>query len=220
MRRSKTTPLILFEPTQKGFHFNLRSWQPDVLRLVLEAYPSAAAEKDSTGNLPLHTAVEHGACVKVVDMLLKAYPDAARERGKCHQFPVPMFSDAAPKQNEHSTGDLPLHTICRGPTQTGFDFNLRSWQPDFLRLVLEAFPAAAAEKDSTGNLPLHTAVEHDACVKVVDMLLKAYPDAARERNTDHEFPLFLTDYCRAGCKGAPSEVAQTLINAYPAAVDW
>jgi hypothetical protein len=74
--------------------------------------------------------------------------------------------------------------------------------------------------DSRGNLPLHVAVEHGACVEVVDMLLKAYPDAARERNTDHEFPLFLTDYCRAGCKGAPSEEAPMLINAYPAAVDW
>jgi ankyrin repeat protein len=57
-------------------------------------------------------------------------------------------------------------------------------------MVLDTYPAAAAEKDFKGCLPLHIAVECGSCVEVVDMLLKAHADAARERNTDQEFPLF------------------------------
>ena len=191
------------------------SLQPDVVRMVLDAFPAAAAEKDSKGNLPLHVAIDlprHfavnvGACVEVwdmlfaardgnksievVEMLLKAYPDAARERNRCEL--------------------LPLHVACECPHG--------SMHPDVVRMVLDAYPAAAAEKDSTGNLPLHLATKHGACVEVVGMLLKAHRDAARERNTDQEFPLFCSDYCRAGCRGAPSGVAQMLIDAYPTAVD-
>ncbi len=47
-------------------------------------------------------------------------------------------------------------------------------------MLIDAYPAAAAEKDPEGNLPLHHAVLRGACVEVVDMLLKAHPEAARE----------------------------------------
>ncbi len=63
--------LRVVDQRKRALIFNLRSWQTEVLPFVLEACPAAAAEKDSTGNLPPRTAVEHGACVEVVDMLLK-----------------------------------------------------------------------------------------------------------------------------------------------------
>jgi hypothetical protein len=89
-----------------------------------------------------------------------------------------------------------------------------SLQPHVFRKVLNAYPAAAAEKDSNGNLPLQFATEHGACVEVVGMLLKAHTDAARERNTNQEFPLFALIIA-----GQAAGVAQMLIDACLTAVD-
>ncbi len=130
--------------------------------MLIDAYPAAAAEKDSAGNLPLHNAVSNGACVEVVDMLLKAHPEAAREKNKGQESPLHVVY----KMTKPST----LHVA-----------SFRKTVPSgVVQMLIDAYPAAAAEKDSAGNLPLHYAVWNGACVEVVDMLLKAHPEAARE----------------------------------------
>ena len=45
-------------------------------------------------------------------------------------------------------------------------------------MLLEAYPAATEVKDSNNKNPLHCALEQDASVEIVKMMLDAYPAAA------------------------------------------
>jgi ankyrin repeat protein len=94
-------------------------------RLLLQAHPAAAEEKDSQGRLPLHVAAEWCDSEECMRLLLQAYPAAAQERS--------------------SDGFFPLHLATRWErTSEGC-----------IRLLLQANPAAAEEKCPEGWLPLH-----------------------------------------------------------------
>ena len=58
-------------------HIALRQHaEPEVVRLVLAAYPRAAHEVDSSGWLPLHLALESSAPTEVISWVRAAYPEA------------------------------------------------------------------------------------------------------------------------------------------------
>lgn len=96
-------------------------------RLLLQAHPAAAKEKDSEGRLPLHVAAEWCDSEECMRLLLQAYPAAVRKRS--------------------SAGSLPLHLATRNYRQRTSE--------GCIRLLLQANPAAAEEKCPDGWLPLH-----------------------------------------------------------------
>lgn len=94
-------------------------------RLLLQAHPAAAEEKDSKGRLPLHVAAEWCDSEECMRLLLQAYPAAAQEKSP--------------------DGFLPLHLATRW----------KRTSEGCIRLLLQAYPAAAEEKCPDGWLPLH-----------------------------------------------------------------
>jgi ankyrin repeat protein len=175
-----------------------------VISELLKAYPEAAREKDEKGRVPLHVAVENNSNVAVILELLKAYPEAAREK------------DAG--------GNLPLHFAAR--------YNSNAV---VISELLKAYPEAAREKNEYGRLPLHAAFgkslheeSHLASSSVIISLsllnfktdaavilelLKAYPEAAREKDSDGCLALHF--YTR---KNSDAAVISELLKACPDAV--
>ena len=63
-----------------GFlHKSAQGTDPQIVKLILDAYPQAAAEVDHAGKLPLHCAAEWGRCQHIVKLILDAHPQAAAE---------------------------------------------------------------------------------------------------------------------------------------------
>jgi hypothetical protein len=117
----------------------------------------------------LHWAAANNSSAAVIVELLRAYPEADTAREK------------------DQDGDLPLHLALRNHSNAAFTVEL-----------LKAYPEAAREKDEYGNLPLHLAGNENSDAAfivelvvtesknsnaaVISELLKAYPEAAREKN--------------------------------------
>ena len=130
---------------------------------ILKSDPAAAEKIDKLGRLPIHIALSQ-CCVsfELIKDLIKAYPlGAALHDGE---------------------GFTPLHHAC----QAGVS------DVDIVKLLLETAPKSvqqyASVKGRKGPLPLHLALQSQAqsetTDEVVSMLLKEYPDAAREKNPD------------------------------------
>eukprot|EP00984_Skeletonema_dohrnii_P009005 scaffold3377_cov69-Skeletonema_dohrnii-CCMP3373.AAC.1 len=105
----------------------------DVILLLLEACPQAAAAKDDFKRLPLHGAI-NGYCgrmfsEKIIKALLNAHPGAASERD--------------PPRDPHARGggNLPLHDAVNKNASDGIILSL-----------LNAYPQAAAEEMKNGRL--------------------------------------------------------------------
>lgn len=69
----------------------------EVVRLLLQAYPVAASLRDTTANLPLNIALDHGAItsIEIVQMLIDSYPNSITEL--------------------NSSGRMPLHSVLYSP---------------------------------------------------------------------------------------------------------
>jgi ankyrin repeat protein len=161
-----------------------------VIELLLKAYPEAAREKNNTGYLPLHFAAmfcrHHNAAV--ISELLKAYPDAVLE--------------------ESESGQLPLH-IAAERSDAAVIVELLKAYPDG---ACQKVKSDKAEKEWIGALPLHLASNRNSSAEVIAVLLKAYPNAAREK-CSHSLPLHLAlqnSFCNAAF------IAE-LLKAYPGA---
>lgn len=94
----------------------------DVVRLLLQTCPQAARVRDTTSNLPLNIALDHGAVksVEVVQMLLDSYPASITDL--------------------NSAGRMPLHSVLRSP------------RPDVgvTRLLAKQYPAAITLESEEG----------------------------------------------------------------------
>ena len=105
------------------------------------------------------------------------------------------FKTAASKKNEN--GIFPLHYAA------GVTFN-----PEVVKLILDAHPEAAAEKDNYDSLPLHHAAECNKNLEVVKIILDAYPQAAAEKNIHGFLPKRYGDIYQTN-----TEVKQLLLTA-------
>eukprot|EP01048_Picozoa_sp_COSAG05_P020720 COSAG05_NODE_3600_length_1966_cov_29.942153_3_plen_99_part_00 len=54
--------------------------EPEVVKLVLAAFPQAAHAVDSSGWLPLHIAIENESAAEVVSLVREANPGAASQQ--------------------------------------------------------------------------------------------------------------------------------------------
>jgi hypothetical protein len=94
-----------------------------VVRLLLQAYPAAARLRDTTANLPLNIALDHGAVksVEVVKMLIDSYPSSISEL--------------------NSIGRMPIHSVLHSP------------HPDVgvARFLAQQYPAAITLESKAGR---------------------------------------------------------------------
>jgi len=216
-----------------------------VILELLKAYPEAVREKDRDGRLPLHYAAENNSNAAVISELLKAYPEAVREKKEDGRL---LLHDAA-RYNSNAAvisellkaypeavrekdrdGCLPLHYAARYNSNAAV-----------ISELLKAYPEAVREKNRDGRLPLHAAFGKSLSrsslpvliflnfltdkdfipnAAVILELLKAYPEAAREKDRDGRLPLHdaVLPLHDAAEKNSNAAVISELLKAYPEAV--
>lgn len=148
-------------------------------------------ERDKHGRTPLTIAICSNASISVVDLLLRANPKAA-------------------SVHDH-LGHLPLHLACGAAAGYGEE-EYDDQQVQLVRKLLAAFPEAATRESFNGRTALHAAMEARAPVQVVELLVKANPNAVLNKSCGLN-PLFV-----AIRFNAPVEVIQCLVRANPAAL--
>jgi ankyrin repeat protein len=124
---------------------------PDVVMMLIDAYPKGLHLKDRDGNLPIHSVLENPFSfpTSVVEKMLAVNPDSTKVKDK--------------------DGNTPLHSACECRTK-----NL----PKIVKLLLDADPQAVASKtkDKDGQLPIHSACNRSKIsTLVVAMLVEASP---------------------------------------------
>jgi ankyrin repeat protein/serine/threonine protein kinase len=174
---------------------------------VLKLFEGALKVKDSENMVPLHVAMMRGAPTEVVATLIYAGPDAIKYRN--NQGHTPFHSGIIPAvhvlQQRHPTcfqlqqmrnTSLPYRSSSQSNLNRG-----RSPLVDLLTVlnnleeILSYFPAAAEQKDASGNLPLlqycmtfNPSVIHlndeeqeeaaKAVTRTLEKIFRAYPPAA------------------------------------------
>jgi len=170
---------------------------PNLLRLLVAAFPEALLEKDEDGNLPIHIAsgssfesykihddnwggdfeANSGYQKTTIDILLEANPNLAK---------IP-----------DSEGRLPLElALDSGETCKARDNRWRPWEDGGIDSLLKAYPEAARFRSLvSGNLPLEVTLSMGSCRDWEDgvgALLRAYPEAAGMKNPKtRKYPLEL-----------------------------
>jgi len=172
----------------------------DGIRRILEEYPTLCAEKDSSGDLPIHKAVKHHASFDILECLVTCYPESlvARDCYYCtplhlvserdhHVFQLAVFEllaspDAARTYNIDRM--LPLHVYCCHVDNHALDFQI-------VRLLVELHPESVSFEDRNDNTPLHIAVQFatEDDIPAIRYLTQQFPDALTMNNIDGQMPL-------------------------------
>mmetsp|Transcript_23815 Transcript_23815/g.50639 ORF Transcript_23815/g.50639 Transcript_23815/m.50639 type:complete len:618 (-) Transcript_23815:659-2512(-) len=171
---------------------------PNLLRLLVVAFPDALTERDEDGNLPIHVAAggrfdsykidatweggfdaNSGYQKSTIDILLEANPVVATIADKDGRLPL----------------DLAIESESSGTVRYS-QHRWRPWEDGGIDSLLRSYPEAARIRNPvTGKLPLETALTR-GCYRDWDdgirALLEAYPEAAGLRNPlDGKSPLQL-----------------------------
>jgi hypothetical protein len=148
------------------------------LRMLLQSEPSLASDfiSDSQGetvfslvcsNVETASCIFHRDACHALHALLQASPSLASQR-------IPS-----------SFNRFPLHLLC-----------LANPKPRELRLVLDAYPDAAASGDSDGSLPIHALVSVTSYVDCIDMLSAVAPDSMSVHSRQGYYPLHIIGQSR------------------------
>jgi hypothetical protein len=126
----------------------------DTILAVLHGWVDAAKSKDKSGYLPLHLAVKHASSASAIVGIVQAWPEAT--------------------QHVDKNGDLPLHQALNFAAP-----------PEAVLEILNAWTVAAMLKNQENDkLPIHYAVLRKTDPRVVDALLRVYPQALDVKFTD------------------------------------
>ncbi|CAE7810951.1 unnamed protein product [Symbiodinium sp. CCMP2592] len=192
---------------------------PDMLHVLLTAWPAGAQARDSRGKLPLHAACGYEAgqnhCPKgslaVVQPLLQQWPDGvkvadtdgrvplhfAAERGDVEQVRLLLEHWPDGVKVADTDGRLPLH------------YAGMSGVFQLVQLLLQKWPSSEKVADlRPGYLPLHYA-SRGSDVELVQLLLQLWPDSVQVVGNDGWLPLHM-----AACCGS-LELVQLLLEHWP-----
>mmetsp|Transcript_15635 Transcript_15635/g.34552 ORF Transcript_15635/g.34552 Transcript_15635/m.34552 type:complete len:547 (-) Transcript_15635:159-1799(-) len=164
-------------------HYAARySGSTDLMHYLLQANPGSTKIKGDGNLVPLHCGLfnESHNRVAIVKTLLQADPSAASMINsdgdtalhtaavqECEAELVYALVSVSPEaaKYQNDIGQLPLHTACGSRKSLSI-----------VRLLLQSHPEGAKVFCTRGCLPAHTAAEH-GCARVLEEVLKAYPDA-------------------------------------------
>ena len=200
-------------------HFAVEDGCPvEIVRALLAADKTCARLISINGEMALHAALYHGQTHDVITLLLRSHAAAAKHASNAQWLPLhfALARDAAPETVRmvlaahrpaaaHVGGDLtPLHLAAeRG-------------NPDVVREIAAACPAAAHHYSSEVGLPLHFAAgSANACVEVVRSVLAVFPGAARRPDADGALPLHI-----AATSNRDISVVKLLLESYPSGLHY
>lgn len=209
---SLSTPLHVLVSRQ----FN-RAMQNEAIQLLLSS--EALEARDSFGNTPLHIAIKSILEPTEIDCLFLPFPEAARipdNEGRLplhsaiqNEYPEEQLMsllEAFPDAAKHTCGEdnlLPLHLAMKHRSGSTFTSSL-----------IECYSAAPTIESKTGSTALSLGLSHGAQFESVFNLLK-YKGAAKIRDSEGMMPLHI-----AMMKGAPTELVNLVLEAYPDAVKF
>lgn len=159
---------------------------PNLLRLLVAAFPQALLDRDEDGNLPIHVAASGVFSSYKID----ATWDGDFEANSGYQkTTIDIYLEANPELASilDGEGKLPLQLALESE-------HCRPWEDGGIRSILEAYPEAAKIRSlAKGKLPLVIALEnHRDWNNGTAALLEAYPGAAGLYNpSNSKFPLEL-----------------------------
>ena len=204
---------------------------PEVVNLLLEAYPRGARHRESKwGFTPLHICCYQGSDsdedvsadqLKIIELLLKANPEAVSTKDHKSWLPLHVYARTGTNsaillrlvnayhrgvREGDSKGRMPLHLACM--SGKGDDEFL-----GMVSLLVDLYPRALCTREKQHSfLPLHMACSvpytSDALVK---LLLERYPNAVKKADACSSLPLHLAVRSKA-----PSSVVKRLLASYPA----
>tara|TARA_B100000902_G_scaffold386671_1_gene429628 strand:- start:709 stop:1503 length:795 start_codon:yes stop_codon:yes gene_type:complete len=131
---------------------------PALVKLILDANPQAADEKNESGWFLLHSLVVIKADPRIVKLILGAHLEAAAERDKYGRFLLHIVAERNDNWkvvkcilNAHSSaatendkdGQYPLHIAASNSNK------------EIVELIFCAHPKAATERDNNDMLPIH-----------------------------------------------------------------
>lgn len=190
------------------------------IRFLLDKYPEGIAQKDKSGQLPLHVFVSlfiRGERMRpLLQILLELFPVATRIRDSNGHFPLHCAIKTrnfamAEYLLDHHVGDIDVRGV-KGvlPPLLCFAFKYRA-PIDFIRSLLEKAPSCATSiDDEVGCLALHEAVLYCLPLDQVQLILNANPSALRHQCKNGGLPLHLE-----ARNGGRNEVLTVLIDGYP-----
>lgn len=170
----------------------------EVIRYLAEQYPQALTVTDKDGLAPLHRA-----CIEdlvhslpVVTFLVQTYPESAQV---CNEF-----------------GSTLLHLLLKCARQPDPEELL-----EVTTLLLERYPESVRTVNDFGRTPLHLACvdTNDDHLPVIKLLVEAYPEALKIRDTDKavkETPLHAA--CREGSV-FNTQIIEYLVQKCPAVLE-
>ena len=183
--------LALSAPQRGGNGANTNTNNDGVVEYLLESGPSASATvDDKTGVYPLHMAIQRHRSSAVVEAMLGAYPEAAVELVGADQSTTALHMLAS-VQDRYTPGEA----------------------VDIAQAILEVKPESVQILDGSGRLPLHLACDTSddggrgksqmttkkkkmpnkkkpaPTSTLVGILLDAYQDGARVKDSDGNLPL-------------------------------
>ena len=182
-----------------------------LVQLLLRVHEHGARETDDRGRLPIHLALERPRDTRwdVVRVLLQS-----------------TGAEKQCKLKDEKDGTRSLHWACRHRAPV-----------DVVQLMLDAYPRAVRKPDGSGRTALHWCCRREfhgeqapvtggsdwdpnsgyvkpPVLEIVELLLKVYPHAAREVDTNGNYPLFSAYEYQ---EQLPNSVRDALIRVYPEA---
>jgi len=206
---------------------------PEVVIMLIDAYPEGLKTKDRDGNLPLHSAVENRFefPTKVYTKMLRLFPGAMKIMDKEKNTPLHSACEniSSAKLIEVLTlmlsldegrsaasirdkdGNLAIHSASESKKLNG------KVQAMVVDMLCDAHPESLKIKDRDGNLPLHSAIERGdvLSIKVLAKMVRLYPGAVQVMDKEKNTPLHSACECRT--KDLP-KIIKLLLDADPKAV--
>jgi len=191
-----TTPK--FDPVAVPLHdlLSAPNQSLEMIRIYINCYPWALKNRDSSGRLPLHVALDRDdcSCLIICELLQKFTRSAglrdgdgrlplfiACSRAKMNISVIKALLQAYPEAvAETSIGALPLHVLAHSGNSC----------PEMIRFLLAHYPDAASIPNNFGNLPLHYLCAIDnPFTESLRLLMRVYPEAVTFRNNYGETPI-------------------------------
>ena len=184
----------------------------DVVQYLLDKYVESVTEVTEDGQLPFLLSMGNKRWA-VSELLLSINPDAIDSidaAGNTALHYAAMFCNPEAAKAiiqlkpdfllvKNFEGELPMHRvfsqILRKETNLEKDKSRARWkQLEILRIMLDENPEAVSHRDTSGNLPLHLAINNDAALEVIEIIYNVYPTAALLPDNKGNLPVhFATD---------------------------
>lgn len=140
----------------------------ELIRLLVKSCPEFTRQKDSGGNLPLSTFCQ--LCSEESE-----YDEEAVELKRLGILKFLIEDDPESVKVLDNDGSLPLHHA--------LEYGCSS---EFCRLLVQAFPGSALQRNLEGKLPIHIACMGNAA-KVVNHLVEAEPECINMPTEESEY---------------------------------